>query len=69
MQSRVSLFSIMYITAYNTIIASELYEVYNNVSCYICRNHAWVSFQGFAEAYNDAFPLPRALGKCMWLEM
>ena len=24
-----------------------------------CRNHSWVSFQGFCESYNDAFNLPR----------
>ena len=25
------------------------------------RNHAWVSFQGFAESYNDTFTLSKAL--------
>ena len=28
-----------------------------------CRNHSWVSFQGFCESYNDAFNLPRDLGE------
>ena len=30
---------------------------------FLCSNHSWVSFQGFAEAYNDTFQLPKALGK------
>ena len=29
------------------------YSVLNNNN--VCRNHAWVSFQGFCEAYNDTF--------------
>lgn len=28
-----------------------------------CSNHSWVSFQGFAEAYNDTFQLSKELGK------
>lgn len=28
-----------------------------------CRNHSWVSFQGFCESYNDAFNLPQELGE------
>ena len=28
-------------------------------------NHAWVSFEGFGEAYNDAFALPRQQGAMM----
>ena len=28
------------------------------------RNHGWVSFQAFAEAYNDSFNPPPHLGLC-----
>ena len=34
------------------------------------RNHAWVSFQGFGESFNDAFSVPKELGEeheCMTL--
>ena len=27
------------------------------------RNHAWVSFQGFGESFNDAFIVPKEFGK------
>ena len=27
-----------------------------------CRNHAWVSFQGFTESFNDTFDLPSEHG-------
>ena len=37
------------------------------VNLFLCRNHSWVSFQGFAEAYNDAFDLPSNLGKRLHL--
>lgn len=30
-------------------------------------NHAWVSFQGFAESYNDTYNLPRNLGENVYL--
>ena len=30
---------------------------------FLCSNHSWVSFQGFAESYNDAHGLPRDSGK------
>ena len=39
-----------------------IYVIYL-VNLFLCRNHSWVSFQGFAEAYNDAFDLPSNLGK------
>ena len=34
-------------------------------------NHAWVSFQGFAEAYNVALDVPKDMGMksellCLW---
>ena len=29
------------------------------------RNHAWVSFQGFAEAYNDTHNLEKEEGECI----
>ena len=30
------------------------------------RNHSWVSFQGFAEAYNDTFSVKKEKGEvCM----
>ena len=28
----------------------------------LCRNHAWVSFEAFSEAYNDAFKLGKETG-------
>ena len=30
---------------------------------FIFRNHAWVSFQGFAESYNDTYSLSKDEGK------
>ena len=27
-----------------------------------CSNHSWVSFQGFAESYNDGFRIERGMG-------
>ena len=30
---------------------------------FLCSNHSWVSFQRFAESYNDAHGLPHDLGK------
>lgn len=32
---------------------------------YLYRNHSWVSFQGFCEAYNDCYNLPQGSG--MWI--
>ena len=30
------------------------------------RNHAWVSFQGFGESFNDAYSVTKELGEqCM----
>ena len=31
---------------------------------FLCRNHAWISFQSFAETFTDAFRLPSGFGKC-----
>lgn len=28
----------------------------------LCSNHSWVSFQGFAEAYNDGFVIEKGMG-------
>ena len=37
--------------------------IHFNCMVFSHRNHAWVSFQGFCEAYNDAFEIERHLGE------
>ena len=32
------------------------------INYFLHRNHAWVSFEGFAEAYNDAFCVSKENG-------
>ena len=34
----------------------------SDIFLFLCSNHLWVSFQGFAESYNDAHGLPHDLG-------
>ena len=34
---------------------------------FFCSNHSWVSFQGFAEAYNDTFQLPKETGTQVYI--
>ena len=52
---------------------SRFYALYRYVcsSSLTLSNHAWVSFQGFAEAYNVALDVPKDMGMksellCLW---
>ncbi len=44
----------------SVIIVYKLY--YTDHFLIDCRNHAWTSFQGFSQSYNDALDLPKEMG-------
>ena len=44
-------------------VSVYIYYDYTVFSSFHCRNHSWVSFQGFAEAYNDTFQLNKEEGQ------